>query len=553
MAKINAELGLKVGNISGALNAMSAKIRDGLAPLARMQQAGARLQASFRPLAGMATVAAAGFAASAAAAAGIAVGVKRAMDAGGKLSDLSTQTGIAVDQLMVMRQAFENSGMSAEDAAPAVNRLQRAIDGIAGDTGRAALEKLGIGLDSLRAMDPDQQMKKVGDAIDALATPAERTAAAMDIFGRSGGKMLTLFADSGAMGDAARQLGSQASIMRDNAAMFDRISDGLNAAGLKIQGFFVGMASQIGPVIEPLIDLFHGADIAALGEQFGNVVAQFIQSLTDGSLWSIMGQSAMIQISNAVNFLWKGLQATFQSVGDMIQTAFSNGLLVFGLLSKGEFWKGVGGQLLSLASQFNAAILDAVTEMLARLRPILSKVGLGGAVDSAMSFTESQSALQGDQAERFAAAGSSIPEMLADLAAKAGDNYAELGLAMARRFTEASDAIDTAGMEAALDAQLGALAAAVDKLGVEARTRPERNRGAGEEAGGAEAARNGPRADRIAATSMGVFVKNILGRDPILDESRRQTGLLQKIDAGISKLQKAGGPGGQALTRFASA
>jgi serine/threonine protein phosphatase PrpC len=53
--------------------------------------------------------------------------VKESLDLGGQLSDISAQTGIAVDDLVVLRQAFQNAGVGADGVGPAINRLQKAL------------------------------------------------------------------------------------------------------------------------------------------------------------------------------------------------------------------------------------------------------------------------------------------------------------------------------------------------------------------------------------------------------------------------------------------
>lgn len=69
--------------------------------------------------------------------------------------------------------------------------------------------------------------------------------------------MLPVFASNG-FDDAAQQVGSQAQLLGRDAALFDDVSDKLSATGVKVRGFWVGVADQVAPVLKPLLDQFIG-------------------------------------------------------------------------------------------------------------------------------------------------------------------------------------------------------------------------------------------------------------------------------------------------------
>jgi hypothetical protein len=67
--------------------------------------------------------------------------VKQALDLGGELNDLSSRTGIAVGDLAVLRQEFQNAGKSAEDIGPVFAKMQKSL---AEGTGADVIGKMGI-------------------------------------------------------------------------------------------------------------------------------------------------------------------------------------------------------------------------------------------------------------------------------------------------------------------------------------------------------------------------------------------------------------------------
>lgn len=323
MSKITAEIEIKQGRISDAAKGVAKQIEGAFAPLKRGQVAAKMLQNSFRPITTLATGVATGMAliggAALAAGGGIAVGVKKALDMGGALSDLSARTGASASGLMVMQQAFVNAGLSADQVGPAMNRMQKALTGANedGDKTSSMFDRLGINMAELQGMKPDQQFQEVASAIAEITDPAERATAAMAIFGKSGGEMLALFNDPAAFGSAAAQVGTQAKLMDRNAALFDDISDKLALAGLKVQGFFVGVADQVAPVLQPLLDWFANQDLATQGQNFGLAIASAITMLTDGTF----GQTLLLMAQNAgmafANLLISGVQSALQAISNI--------------------------------------------------------------------------------------------------------------------------------------------------------------------------------------------------------------------------------------------
>jgi hypothetical protein len=210
--------------------------------------------------------------------AGAFAAVKSSLDMGGRLSDISSQTGIAVADLVVLEQAFKNNGLSAEQVGPSINRLQRAIVQ-AGQGGAGASDtfaKLGLSLSQLESQSPSEQFKSVATAIQGIQSPAARTAAAMEIFGTSGGKMLTLFADSNAFAKAATQVGGLAGVMDASATQFDAISDSLGAAALKGQQLSAGFTAALAPALEGIAAALDQTDLTTLGQSLGTIAVAAI-------------------------------------------------------------------------------------------------------------------------------------------------------------------------------------------------------------------------------------------------------------------------------------
>jgi len=275
--------------------------------------------------------------ATVAAGAALAVGVKRAYDLGGSLSDISARTGVAADRLVVLQRVFANAGVSQDSLQTSFNRMQRALVEAQDGTNAAAraLQGMGLPLESLLALSPDEQFHKIGQAIQRIGSPAERAAAAMQIFGRSGAELLTVFADGREGLDlASREVGNQAKILGENATRFDSVSDRLGSVGLKLQGFFVGVAAAILPRVEELLKSFESLDLSGIGEAVGKALGDaadtFIGILANpkealATLGSLMngimasaGNALVQALETALNFFRDGFPSVIQGIGRIL-------------------------------------------------------------------------------------------------------------------------------------------------------------------------------------------------------------------------------------------
>jgi hypothetical protein len=414
-------------------------------------------------------VMAAGFAAAAAAAAGLAVGIKKAVDIGGALSELSARTGVAAGELRVLQMAFERAGMSADQVGPAVNRMQRAI--VEASTGskeaQQAFSNIGLSLDSIRSLSPDQQFEAIGQAIAGIKDPAAQAAATMQIFGRGAGNLLALFKDSGALGDAASAIGAQAELLTRNANLFDRASDILNTIGSKLEGFFVGVADAVVPAILPLLEAADGLDFAGLGQELGRQIAIGITALQDGSIGTIIGLSVQIALRRAANDFLKTMQGLAAGFPALFEGTIKN----FALIASPEFWSGVKSAFLSAAITFGQKLSYLVADALAGLSEI---TGLRDMIAPALSAAISAGDSYAGQANELnASADAQLGSVASAITANMQEAYARFSDAFLNGVQNATETFDNGDLANALNNAIASVSATVDKNTAEARARFE--------------------------------------------------------------------------------
>jgi len=275
---------------------------------------------------------------------------KDALDMGGELNDMSQRTGIAIDQLTILRRAFENSGMSADQVGPSVNKLQKSISELGeGAKGPSeAFGKLGISFEDLKDKTPAEQLSMIGEKIAEIESPAQKSAIAMSIFGKSGGQMLALFAGGkDSIAEAAGQLGSLPSIMEKVAATFDTTGDNLAAIQSKLKEFAAGVLSEMTPALELITTMISRIDAAKLGQDFaqmliGGTTAMngFADALSAiklgefGLAFSIAFESIKLQAAQSANSIYANLKAGISAAVEFMSLAMGPGSGLFTMLKE---------------------------------------------------------------------------------------------------------------------------------------------------------------------------------------------------------------------------
>jgi hypothetical protein len=122
----------------------------------------------------------------------IVAATKKTLAYADSLAELAQKTGFSIEGLQRIGQVAKQSGSSFEQVASAMNQLQNRLE--TGNTkAAAALKSLGISQAEFMRMHPDQQLREVAEAVASIEDPAERTATAMALMGRSGADLIPTF------------------------------------------------------------------------------------------------------------------------------------------------------------------------------------------------------------------------------------------------------------------------------------------------------------------------------------------------------------------------
>lgn len=175
---------------------------------AKLRQFGARI--------GTIGVAMAGFAAAGLTAIGAMV--KSFAGAGDQISDAMNVTGLSSDFLQTLQFGAADAGVAFDALVGSVTKSNKLLADAAtgGKKANATLAMLGLTASDLMEMNPDERFKALADAIERIPDPAQRAAAAMAVFGKSGAKLLpALEGGMQALNDQMADLKSRGLIMSD--------------------------------------------------------------------------------------------------------------------------------------------------------------------------------------------------------------------------------------------------------------------------------------------------------------------------------------------------
>lgn len=318
------------------------------------------------------------------------IGITSAIELGDEFKTLSARTGASIPFLFDMQKLFKQNGINAQTSATALLSMQRSLTGVNadGEPTNDMFQRLGLNVDNLLKMTPEQQFKVIGTAIGKLGTSAEQTAAAFSIFGRQGGSLKAVFKDAGfqELGTKQSQLGVS---LAKNADNFSKISAKLRDSGSFFRGFFVEMAGAVAPSILELFKLFEGGDMltgfgAKLGQQIKFGADALVGAFKTGSIFSMLKSS----FDTAVIVLQDLLERTFVYASNIfkklleadVATGFLKaiGIALLGSLSliSGLLVKAFAVPLAFFAAGFQTAIEAGVGLLASKFPKVAKAVGL---------------------------------------------------------------------------------------------------------------------------------------------------------------------------------
>lgn len=218
---------------------------------------------------------------------------KEVIDLAGDISDLSARTGIGSDAIQELKYAAEQTGSSIDSVVGSIEKMGIKLTEASDDTLRA-VGALGLSIDDLRQMRPEDAYTAIADAVAGIEDPMRQVEVATELMGKAAAENLpAIKAGLSDLRQEARDLGQVMS--KDAVEGLDALGDawGIVIGGAKrLLGEFI---ADIAKATKDLKDL--QASVASKNIDGSKPTSVFEQRTTFGEKYAeeIKKQAAKVQ------------------------------------------------------------------------------------------------------------------------------------------------------------------------------------------------------------------------------------------------------------------
>lgn len=188
---------------------------------------------------------------------------------GSAVYDVTQRTGVSAEAFSELGYIVEQAGGSVAGLEKGFRKLgQVTTDAAAGSkSAQAALAAVGLTAADLAGLKPEDQLEAIADGLATIPDAATRSAAALDIFGRTGAEIAPILARGSAGLRAARREANALGLTLSgaDAESADRLGDAFSL--LAIQGKY--LFAQLGAAVAPIL--------SEVAENASRVVAAIIK------------------------------------------------------------------------------------------------------------------------------------------------------------------------------------------------------------------------------------------------------------------------------------
>ena len=199
-------------------------------------------------------------------------------------SKLSRRLGLTYGELSGLSLAADLAGVSMDQVGAAMTKADVLMTKAAGGSQSAqkAFQTLGLNIAQLQGMSGADRFEAIASAISALPTAAERSAAAVALFGRAGAQLLPLF-EGGAEGiRKAREEAQRFGLTLTNKQ--GQAVENMNDAFTRVQRAISGIVGQVVAYLAPAIEGVAKTFTDFVGSVGGANIGQAIgEALLDGA------------------------------------------------------------------------------------------------------------------------------------------------------------------------------------------------------------------------------------------------------------------------------
>jgi hypothetical protein len=288
------------------------------------------------------------------------VAAQRFAAMGDEINKASQRTGIAVEQLQELKYAVEQSGGSFEGLIKGVRGMNLVIDAARQRSpgAIATLKRLGITLDQLKGLTPDQQFKLFTSQLAKIKDTGTQAAAANEIFGKSAQELLP-FIQEGAAGLAAltkhaRDLGIVFS--QEDAEAATVFGDTLEDIVDQFKAIVFQIGAAVAKALQPFAEGVRRvlATIIAWVKENRNLVFSALAIgaalLTAGAAFIVLG-ATISGVGSVITTVIKGFSLASSAVGLLLNPVVLVGAALVSLAAYFLYASGIGSEVLAFLGE----------------------------------------------------------------------------------------------------------------------------------------------------------------------------------------------------------
>jgi len=238
--------------------------------------------------------------------------VKKSIDAGDELFNLQAKTGIAANALIGLGNAAKLADVDQATLGKGLTKLSvnlvKAAEGNDGLTQK--FKALGVSIKNAngQVVPADKALKQIADRFADMPDGAQKAAAAVALFGKSGADLIPLLNEG-----AASMEKFTYKVGEDFAARSDLFNDTITELGIKTQGFGLELTDALLPALQSILEVF--------GDLFDT--KQDWSALFDVIIVGLRAVATVIYATiKLVDVAIKNLAAYFDAVGKALQGDF---------------------------------------------------------------------------------------------------------------------------------------------------------------------------------------------------------------------------------------
>ena len=304
-------------------------------------------------------------------------------DAGSAVDDMAQRTGMTAEAVSSLGYAAKLSGTDIGTLEKGVRKMQVGIaDAAAGVPGAAdKFAALGLRVEDLAKMSPDEQFIAIADKLSMIQDPALKSAAAMEYFGKAGADLVPMLSGGS---EEIRRLQAEASelgqtMSGEDAAAAAKLGDVFD----RLLGVIGGLQNRIGAALAPLLTTV-GEKIISVVSTVSNWIAENQELIITIAKWTAVGAgllAGLVALGGAAAVLSVAMTG-IAAIGGAIATVFGLiagvitamvspiGLVVVGITAAAGaflYFSGTGSEMVD-------AIVAKFTELKSIVLPVFDAI-----------------------------------------------------------------------------------------------------------------------------------------------------------------------------------